>query len=64
LAKRSLSHFFKEKIDGSHNKIRKIDHDLNGFKGWMDKKIDFKWIRSDLFSYLLCVDDTRASCAT
>jgi len=24
--------------------------DLNGFEGWMDKKIDFQWIRNQLFS--------------
>jgi hypothetical protein len=23
--------------------------DLNGFEGWMDKKIDFQWMRSRLF---------------
>jgi len=28
----------------------KIYPDLNGFEGWMDKKIDFQWIRSQLFS--------------
>jgi len=27
-----------------------IDPDLNGIEGWMDKKIDFQWIRSHLFS--------------
>jgi len=30
--------------------------DLNGFEGWMDKKNDFQWIRSQLFSKPLCVD--------
>jgi hypothetical protein len=22
-----------------------LDQDLKGFKGWIDKKIDFQWIR-------------------
>jgi|GEM_PF-4006540 len=24
--------------------------DLNGFEGWVDKKFDFQWIRSQMFS--------------
>jgi hypothetical protein len=35
----------------------KLYPDLNGFEGWLDKKIDFQWIRCQKFSLPLCVDD-------
>jgi len=35
----------------------KLYPDLKGFEGWMDKKIDFQWIRYQMFSLPLCVDD-------
>jgi len=28
----------------------KLFPDLNEFEGWMDKKIDFQWIRYQMFS--------------
>ncbi len=30
--------------------LRCLYPDLSGFEGWMDKKIDFQWIRIQMFS--------------
>jgi hypothetical protein len=54
--KRQSAGTTKEKRDQQANNyfhgliFSKVYPDLNGFEGWMDKKIDFQWIRCHLFS--------------
>ena len=34
----------RQKLQHKITTIHKIYPDLNGFEGWMDKKLDFQWI--------------------